>query len=433
MYLQECLSCSHKPAKIRAQDRQNTGGATLAEYEYLADGTKLRALDGGGNGYQYRGSLIYTQTAGQTGSPAITLDCAVTSAGRIVRENTADGSSTYKVQHYLRDHLGSVRAVIDGDTGTVIEASDYYQFGKRIQVTAPVSEPVEGAQHAAEPAVAPVATATSVASTSSPNRWRFSGKEGQSFLGAGIPLLDFGARMYDPTTARWTAIDPMAEKNLLTSPYLYCSGNPICIIDPFGKDEWDINKEWRIIAYRQNKDNDVINIVEKDSDGNYNQSYFINDNGEKIPLSKTFTYGTFANKHNDFFSTDLPSGIELFSFLSKETSVEYGLIVTIDNKSFIHTDNKKNGIAIVPMAMDISEKGETVTSIIHSHPNNTIPSGFNLNDTKGDKFAASAFTESHGFPVDNYVYQPKNNRLIQYTEERIIPGALFWNTIFPIY
>ena len=215
--------------------RISSGGTTLAEYEYLADGTKLRALDGGGNGYQYRGSLIYTQTAGQTGSPAITLDCAVTSAGRIVRENTADGSSTYKVQHYLRDHLGSVRAVIDGDTGTVIEASDYYQFGKRIQVTAPVSEPVEGAQHAAEPAVAPVATATSVASTSSPNRWRFSGKEDQSFLGASIPLLDFGARMYDPTTARWTAIDPMAEDYHGVSPYAYCLGNPISIIDPNGR------------------------------------------------------------------------------------------------------------------------------------------------------------------------------------------------------
>ena len=275
MYLQECLSCSHKPAKIRAQDRQNTGGATLAEYEYLADGTKLRALDGGGNGYQYRGSLIYTQTAGQSDSPVITLDCALTSAGKIVRETSAAGTVSYRPLIHLRDHLGSVRAVIDGDTGTVVEASDYYPFGKRIQVTAPVSEPVEGSQHASKPAVAPVATATSVASTSSPNRWRFSGKESQSFLGADIPLLDFGARMYDPTTARWTAIDPMAEKNLLTSPYLYCSGNPICIIDPFGKDEWDINKEGRIIAYRQNKDNDVINIVEKDSDGNYNQSYFI--------------------------------------------------------------------------------------------------------------------------------------------------------------
>jgi|GEM_PF-665074 len=240
MYLQECLSCSHKPAKIRAQDRQNTGGATLAEYEYLADGSKLRALDGGGNGYQYRGSLIYTQTAGQSDSPVITLDCAVTSAGRIVRENTADGSSTYKVQHYLRDHLGSVRAVIDGDTGTVVETSDYYPFGKRIQVTAPVSEPVGGSQYASEPAVAPVAPATSVASTSSPNRWHFSGKESQSILNASIPLLDFGARMYNPAIARWTAADPLSEKYYGISPYVYCLNNPTNSFDPDGKAVWFI-------------------------------------------------------------------------------------------------------------------------------------------------------------------------------------------------
>ena len=227
--------------------RISSGGTTLAEYEYLADGTKLRALDGGGNGYQYRGSLIYTQTAGQTGSPAITLDCAVTSAGRIVRENTADGSSTYKVQHYLRDHLGSVRAVIDGDTGTVIEASDYYPFGKRIQVTDPVSEPVEGSQHAAEPAVAPVAPATSVASTSSPNRWRFSGKEDQSFLGASIPLLDFGARMYNPAIARWTASDPMSEKYYGISPYVYCANNPILFTDIAGNSysEFDVEGNYK--------------------------------------------------------------------------------------------------------------------------------------------------------------------------------------------
>ena len=227
--------------------RISSGGATLAEYEYLADGTKLRALDGGGNGYQYRGSLIYTQTAGQTGSPAITLDCAVTSAGRIVRENTDDGSSTYKVQHYLRDHLGSVRSVIDGDTGTVIETNDYYPFGKRIQVTAPVSEPVGGSLYAAEPVVAPVAPATSVASTSSPNRWRFSGKEDQSFLGASIPLLDFGARMYNPAIARWTASDPMSEKYYGISPYVYCANNPILFTDIAGNSysEFDVEGNYK--------------------------------------------------------------------------------------------------------------------------------------------------------------------------------------------
>ena len=214
--------------------RISSGGTTLAEYEYLADGSKLRALDGGGNGYQYRGSLIYTQTAGQSDSPVITLDCAVTSAGRIARETSAAGTVSYRPLIHLRDHLGSVRAVIDGDTGTVVETSDYYPFGKRIQVTAPVSEPVGGSLYAAEPVVAPVAPATSVVSTSSPNRWHFSGKESQSILNASIPLLDFGARMYNPAIARWTAADPLSEKYHGISPYAYCLGNPIVNIDVKG-------------------------------------------------------------------------------------------------------------------------------------------------------------------------------------------------------
>ena len=139
---------------------------------------------------------------------------------------TSSGTVSYRPLIHLRDHLGGVRAVIDGDTGTVVETNDYYPFGKRIQVTAPVSEPVGGSQYAAEPAVAPVAQAapaTSVASTSSPNRWHFSGKEDQSFLGAGIPLLDFGARMYNPAIARWTAADPLVEKYHGISPYVYCA------------------------------------------------------------------------------------------------------------------------------------------------------------------------------------------------------------------
>ena len=57
----------------------------------------------------------------------------------------------------------------------------------------------------------------------SPNRWHFSGKESQSFLNASIPLLDFGARMYNPAIARWTAADPLSEKYYGISPYGYCA------------------------------------------------------------------------------------------------------------------------------------------------------------------------------------------------------------------
>ena len=157
----------------------------------------------------------------------VTLDCAVTSAGRIVRENTA-GTVSYRPLIHLRDHLGSVRAVIDGDTGTVIETSDYYPFGKRIPISTD-PEHAEGSQHTVEP------TVISASSTSSPNRWLFSGKESQSILNASISFLDFGARMYNPAIARWTAADPLSEKYYGISPYAYCLGNPIGHIDDDGQ------------------------------------------------------------------------------------------------------------------------------------------------------------------------------------------------------
>ena len=64
----------------------------------------------------------------------------------------------------------------------------------------------------------------------SPNRWLFSGKESQSILNASIPLLDFGARMYNPAIARWTAADPLSEKYYGISPYSFCHSSPVVSI-----------------------------------------------------------------------------------------------------------------------------------------------------------------------------------------------------------
>ena len=285
----------------------SSGGATLAEYEYLADGTKLRALDGGGNGYQYRGSLIYTQTAGQTGSPAITLDCAVTSAGRIASETSAAGTVSYRPLIHLCDHLGSVRSVIDGDTGTVVEASDYYPFGKRI-TPPPVAEPVE---------------ATSQSATS-PNRWLFSGKESQSFLYANIPLLDFGARMYNPTIARWTTSDPMSEKYYGISPYVYCLGNPISIIDPNGMDIWTMDEKGNVVWVKESDDHRLYYM---NNDGLLSDDYVsVSDRSILDDLTKTEAkvYGgakvsshTSKSGINDIF--------KVFKFASDKTKVEWAV------------------------------------------------------------------------------------------------------------
>lgn len=67
------------------------------------------------------------------------------------------------------------------------------------------------------------------------NRWRQSDKEEQVIGGNDLGVLDFGARMYDPWLARWTTADPLAAKYGSMSPYNYCGGNPINLVDPNGK------------------------------------------------------------------------------------------------------------------------------------------------------------------------------------------------------
>ena len=121
--------------------------------------------------------------------------------------------TTITDEWHVADHLGSTRAIVDlTNSGTVLERNEYLPFGTRI------------------------ATATESAA----NRYRFGGKEEQCFdtrlSTIDLGLSDFGARYYDPYTCRWTTRDPLAGKYHSLSPYNYCAGNPVNLVDPVGND-----------------------------------------------------------------------------------------------------------------------------------------------------------------------------------------------------
>ncbi len=102
----------------------------------------------------------------------------------------------------VRDHLGSVRSVVD-ETGAVVARYDYTAYG---------------------------ITATRAGSTQ-PDilYYRYTGQE----LDPELSLYNYQARFYDPELGRFIAVDPQRQG---ASPYVYVLNNPVGLIDPDGEE-----------------------------------------------------------------------------------------------------------------------------------------------------------------------------------------------------
>jgi RHS repeat-associated protein len=69
-------------------------------------------------------------------------------------------------------------------------------------------------------------------------KYTYNGKEMNTEIG--LNLIDFGARMQDPSLGKFISIDRFAEKNASQTPYSYAANNPIKFIDVNG-DSIDIS------------------------------------------------------------------------------------------------------------------------------------------------------------------------------------------------
>ena len=105
---------------------------------------------------------------------------------------------------FVRDHLGSVRLVCNGNTGEVVQSLEYLPSGVIFRSRNFDRQP-----------------------------YRFTGKE---LLSAhGLDWYDSGARMQEFHIPRFTTMDPLCEKYYSISPYAYCNNNPVNYVDPDGR------------------------------------------------------------------------------------------------------------------------------------------------------------------------------------------------------
>ena len=201
--------------------RISRGESVLAEYSYLADGSKLSALDSLGNGLLYLGSMIYRKEAGSTSLESMSWD-----GGRI--ESQSGGVLVPML--YGTDHLGSVRTIRNGATGEIASVGNYDSYGAYANLSG------------------------------TSGRFLYNGKESQSGIASAVPYLDYGARMFDPSIGRWLTPDPLGEKYYHIGQYVYCCGNPIFFLDDGGKDIVLAGKDDSSVTVKTDRINISVNV-----------------------------------------------------------------------------------------------------------------------------------------------------------------------------
>jgi RHS repeat-associated protein len=134
-------------------------------------------------------------------------------------EPATDVSGNYDYVYQYKDHLGNIRLSYKDISTTstpnleILEENNYYPFGLKHKGYNDVVS----------------ANVNSVAS-----KFKYNGKELNDELG--LDWYDISARNYDAALGRWMNIDPLAEKFVETSPYVFAKNNPIFFVDPNGEE-----------------------------------------------------------------------------------------------------------------------------------------------------------------------------------------------------
>jgi RHS repeat-associated protein len=174
------------------------------------DGTKVHYILDGQNrrvGKEVNGTLVQGFLYQNQINPVAELD----GSGNVVQQyvygthpNVPDyiiqGANEYRV---ISDQVGSVRLVVDTQSGQVVEQIDYDSWGNVIDDTNPGFQP-----------------------------FGFAG----GILDQDTFIYHFGARDYDPWQGRWLQKDPILFAGGETSLYNYAGNDPVNFIDPKGTD-----------------------------------------------------------------------------------------------------------------------------------------------------------------------------------------------------
>lgn len=212
--------------RLVAVARTAGDGADRCRYAYDGASERVRKTRFRPNGGTRRDERIYLGGCERYREYAadgvtVTLErftLEVEEAGRPIahverRTRGDDGSPAQLDRYAYGNHLGSSAIELDGD-GAVLSFEEYYAFGGTSFQSARDRVPAK--------------------------RRRFLGKERDDETG----FYAIGVRYYAPWLARWISCDPAGLANG-SNLYLYCSNNPVRLVDRNGRDDEGF---WAVLA-----------------------------------------------------------------------------------------------------------------------------------------------------------------------------------------
>ena len=305
-------------------------------------------------------------------------------ARAMVKTRAGEAGTNERMQFYYHpDHLGSSSYITNLD-GEVSQHIEYVPFGE-------------------------------VFIEERNNTWNtpylFNAKEFDEETG----MYYYGARYYEPKLSLWMSVDPSAEEKPWLTIYCYTRNNPIILVDPDGRDEWEINSK-----------GDIVKQIKTDK---HDAFFFVSKAGKRVKgKSLSFEYGTIekasgqktdgGTRYDVYQVRGDKHAKQLFESFAKNTSVEWSIMQTgtegakgLNYLTTSHCEKSESGM--VDLFNKQLKNGYTLRAFYHSHPSNVlIPS--NIGGKYGDIPIAKKMTEISNQSITFGIYGPKSGEYVTF-------------------
>ncbi|MPL99081.1 hypothetical protein SDC9_45296 [bioreactor metagenome] len=231
-------------------------------------------------------------------------------------------NSSEPVFYYHSDHLGSASYITD-DSGIETQQLVYLPFGEDW-----VDMKYNTGQYETP--------------------YKFNGKEKDEETG----YNNYGARYYYDWASIWLSVDPMSDKYPHVTNYIYCSNNPVMVVDPDGRDEYGLDVNTGRLSYLNQKEGK--DVIHQGTFGKNNT--FVRNGKESLDnISKDIL--TSTNRNEDLSKTGIlvkggrqGEGLDIMKFISFNSNKEMTAAGFRDNQG-------KDGLAIDPWSMNTHDRG----------------------------------------------------------------------------